>query len=1170
MMKKSRSAGILFLALFLLFFRAGESSASKVKLGLYDGDKTGTPQFSSTQSVYPWFADDADKELVHMKLGIKTDTGSVGISSFQVTITFDKDYFEVTDSAGTKISSISGVTPYFPVATGNPCADVLNKVDYTTGTITYVAWVPAQGLCYADGASALTATGTAAAYVMDFYLKPLKGSNGVEKIVKINDASDATFVNDTNDITYDKDNTTFTLLLETNGATGYKFKIKPVPPTLALPTATNTKVTLTWTSNDASGAKYNVYRGGTFGTTEPTSYTLLAAGTALTATTFDDTTIKWDSAGKKYWYKVTVKDTATTAQESCAPSALKECIAAGITDTTVPSVVSYDVSSTVYDKAQIGATLDEPGYIKARYSCPSCVTPVNNSETAYGALNTSNKPSVAIPAFVAADEGKTVTFAVKAKDATGNEIADFTQDKTFAITTCKETAAPPITGNPSTSISCPDSMIVTWDTGAKEGDSTIYYTKQSGLADLKAAFTGGNTSVFKCNDPSLVKSPTMHSMTVPSCGGNPALEAGVTYYYEVCSANCFNENCSSSSNTFKLDISLAVTHTCSAAAASAGSPYLLSETVTGGCSPLTANIFYDTSTATLSTATSTPEPMTLAGSTFSGSVPGSFITADMTSFAYVIYTQDAANQSKLTTPPTGCTVTVSGQQCGTPAATCSAGNATVGSNASVNLNIATGTAPYSCDLYFGASPTAVTTKITSSPKSVSADGAYTETIPSSNFPTAGTYYFSSSCTDSCSAGAKTAASSVCNLTVTAGGGGGGTTFVTVSGTVKASDTNAALSGATVKLYDASTSQQVGVGNSGADFTTGADGLFRFEQVTAKSANPAYNVKATASGYSTKIVDVANALADANVGDIVLDKTTKISGKCTDSKTTNGVQNMTVKVVHSTKGTLFSAVTNATGDYSVEGLESATYSVDVDVSGTKYKKPTTQTVAVPPDGTANFTLEPSPVVSVVIAPSSKSIGFNEQTAFWVDKIITGSGSALPKTPVEWDTSNLSALGDISYSDGNRTILIFKSGSKEGTATVTVTKVGGEDVPANTVDTGTVSVTQTLVVKEILLKSPLAGGSEGTFLQKPLTKEDGYVIIQSDVTHNNVSVTYRIYNLQGKLVRVLNGDPVTQIANWDCTDGSGSQLPNGIYVIQAEAQEGGQSASPGKPKAITCMW
>ena len=127
-----------------------------------------------------------------------------------------------------------------------------------------------------------------------------------------------------------------------------------------------------------------------------------------------------------------------------------------------------------------------------------------------------------------------------------------------------------------------------------------------------------------------------------------------------------------------------------------------------------------------------------------------------------------------------------------------------------------------------------------------------------------------------------------------------------------------------------------------------------------------------------------------------------------------------------------------------------------------------------------------------------------------------------------------------------------------------------MPANTVSTGTVSVTPELVVREIKLESPLSGGSQGSVMKKPLTKDDGYVIIQSDVSHNNVSVTYRIYNLQGKLIKVLNGDPVTQKANWDCTDQNGTRLPNGIYIIQVEAQEGGKSATPAKPKAMTCMW
>ncbi len=1173
MMKLKQFAVIFFLVALFLFCSSGHSFASKIKLGLYNGDGTGTPQFSSTQTVAPWFADTPAKELVHMKLGIKTDTGSVTISSFQVTMTFDKDYFEVTDANGVKINSITGFSPYFPVATGNPCVDVLNSVDYTTGTITYVAWVPAQGLCYADGAAALTATSSAPAFVMDFYLKPLKGSNGVKKAVKINDASDSTFVNDSNDITYSKDDATYTLLLETNhGTTGYQFTIKPIPPTLAAPAATNTKVTLTWTSNDTTGAKYNVYRAQTTtsGAAEPTSYTLLTAGTGLTVLTFDDTTIKWDSQFKKYWYKVSVKDTATPSPiESCAPTALKECVAQGIVDTVVPTIQSFDATSTVFDKAQITATLDEPGAIKANYSCPSCVTPVNNQETAYGALNTSGKPTVALPAFAAADEGKTVTFKIKAKDAAGNETAAFSAEKTFAITTCKETSPPAITGAPTSSISCPSDVVVSWDTGANASDSTIYYTNTSGFSDLKTEFGKGTAGVFKCNDPAYVKSPTMHILSVPSCGGNPALSAGVPYFYQVCSSNCFGENCSVSSNPFTLNTALNVTHTCATANATPGQAYPLTETFTGGCAPVTANIYYDTSTATLSTATSTAVPMTLSGSSFSESVPSTFITSALASFAYFIVTQDSTGQS-VTKAPAGCTVNVSSvSTCGTLTASCTAASAVKATNATVNLTISGGSKPYSCDLYFGTTNTNVNQKVNTSSQSVNSDpGSYMDTIPAAQIPTPGTYFFKNSCKDSCAQGAQTAESTVCNLTVS----DVAATVSTVSGTIKASDTQAALSGATVKLFDSQTSQQVGVGNTGSDFTTGADGTYRFEQVTVKLGN-AYHVTATATGYGTKSSsDFAVPVGGANV-DITLDKTTKISGKCTDSKTSTGVPSMKVKAVNSTTGLPSTAVTSATGDYSIESLTSGTYTLDVDVTGTRYKKPATQNITVPPDGTANFTLEPSPIVSVVIAPSTRSMGFGEQTAFWVDKVLTGSGSSLPKAPVEWDTTGLAALGDVSYSDGNKSILIFKSASKEGTATVTVTKVGGETVPANSVTTGTLSVTQSLVVREIKLFSPTLSGTSTaptSFMRKPLTKEDGFVIIQSDVTHNNVSVTYRIYSLQGKLVKVLNADPVNQQANWDCTDQNGAQLPNGIYIIQAEAREGGQSALPGKPKAMTCMW
>lgn len=1168
----------VLLGILFLLCGARESFAVKLKLGLYDGDKTTTTQFSATQSTYPWFTETTAKELVHMKLGIKTDTGSVGISSFQVTITFDKDYFEVADSNGTKVTSITGISPYFAVATGNPCVDVLNTVDYTTGTIKFVAWVPAQGLCYASGASALTASSSAPAMVMDFYLKPLKGSNGVEKPIKIDDTSDNTFVNDTNDVTYSKDDSS--LLLETNhGTTGYKFKIKPLPPTLAAPVATNTKITLTWTGNDATATKYNVYRGKTTtsGAAEPTSFTKLTTQD-LTVLTYDDSTIKWDGQFTKYWYKVVAKDTAATAQESCASPSYAQCAAKSVTDLNVPVVASFDASSTVFDKAQVSATLDEPGYIKANYSCPTCATPVNNQDTAYGSFSNAGKPAAALPAFASADEGKTVTFKVKAKDAAGNEMTDYTAEKTFTITTCKETAKPTLT-TPASSISCPSSVVVTWDTGANASDSTIYYSKTQ-FADLKAEFVKGTSGVFKCNDPSLVKSPTNHSLSVPECGGNPALDAGIDYFYQICSANCFDENCSASTNKFKLDVALNVTHACSTIDANSGQAFNLSATYTGGCAPVNASVkFADTADNVV--ANPQIEPMTDASGTFTGSVPSTFIQDPLTEFKYFIYVEDAAGTKAV--KPTGadtngtaaCTVKVkTGTLCGTPAASCTNTSVPVGQAATVNLSITSGTAPYTCDLYFGASSSSVTEKINSAAKSVSADGSYQETIPAAKTATAGTYFFKSSCTDSCTdGGPKTAESSPCQLTV-----GGEIELSTVSGSVKAGDTNAAFEGATVKLIDTTTSNSTGVCDDadgiGADCTTGADGAFRFKEVQTTSTSGKYRVTVTATGYSSKLVDVPPVTtAGVSVGEIILDKTTKITGKCTDSKTNSGISGLKVKVVHGTTGAKSEVATDANGDFSVENLTTGTYSVDVDVAGTKYKKPATQNITVPPDGLANFSLEPSPVTTVAIAPATKSIGFNEQAAFYVDKVLTGSGASLPKTPVEWDISNISALGTVSYSDGNKTILLFKSSTTEGSGVLTVTKVGGEDVPAGSVSTATITITPTLAVKEIKLLMPVTSGTNITAsntMKKPISKDVGYVIIQSEVTQSNVSVVYKIYNMQGRLMKVLNADPVTQQANWDCTDANGARLPNGIYIVQAEASGGGQNAHAGKPKTIGCLW
>lgn len=1177
-----RLPGLLVFLFLLCFARESFAAPTKVKLGLYDGDKTSPTQFTSTaQTVSPWFAETAAKELVHVKLGIKTDKDTLNVQSFQVTITFDKDYFEVTDANGTKVNSITGVSPYFPVATGNPCVDVVNTVDYALGKITYVAWVPAQGLCYASGASALTASSSVPAMVMDFYLKPLKGTNGAEKNIKIDDASESSFVNDTNDVTYSKDDGS--LLLESNhGTTGYKFKIRPIPPSLAVPVATNTKVTLNWTGNDTTATKYNVYRGKTTtsGAAEPTSFTKQTT-TDLTATTYEDTTISWDGQFTKYWYKVVAKDAPTTgtAVESCTstPSPpYSQCVTQGVVDTLDPTLQTFDVSSTVFSQVKITATLDEPSFIKAMYSCGACQTPVTNKETAYQpattpsksptvALSTSGDPKLPTTDFVAADEGKTVTYKIKAKDAAGHELAGFSAEKSFTITTCTETSAPPIDLPITAAVSCPDKMDISWKTGGSSSDSTVYYSKDANIPSLKDAFAT-NANVYKCTDPLNTKD---HKVTVnTSCTNKDgtsaaSLQTGLTYFYQVCSSNCFGENCSNSSNTFTFNVAMTLTHACPTAPTIKDTAFSLpATTLSGGCSP-TATVFYAADQTALKDSPKTLLMDSAGGSSYAADIPGSDVVPP--EFYYYIKAEDATQTS--VSPPLAntdatkaCKVSVVEiTSCPTMTLSCNDKTVKVGQDAVVNFTLSGGTADYQCDLYFGTVKTVVTEKLNT--KTVTS--SYTDTISASKTPEAKDYFFKGECTDACTPTAVKATSSVCTLTVQTET----VTTATVKGTVKASDTSLPLEGATVKLKNASSDNDV------ASTTTGADGTFSFAGITATTGSPAYRIVVTASGYSTSTLNVNTVSApETNVGEIILAKTTKIAGKCTNSKTGAPISGLIVKITSTITGQSFAVQTNTLGEYSQEDLQAGTYSVEVDVKGTAYRTPDKQTVTVPPDGLADFSLDPSPVVTVTIKPSSKFMGFNEKTSFELEDVLTASGAALPKTPVEWDISNLTSLGTISYSDGNKTILLFTSGTKEGSAVITVTKVAGEDVPAGAVSTALLTVTKTLAVKEIKLLMPVIGGkiTDDIPMKKPISKDVGYVIIQSEVTLSNVSVLYKIYNMQGRLMKILSADPQTLEARWDCMDESNARVPNGIYIIQAEASGGGQTAHPVKPKAVGCLW
>src|SRR6266404_2664875 len=192
-----------------------------------------------------------------------------------------------------------------------------------------------------------------------------------------------------------------------------------------------------------------------------------------------------------------------------------------------------------------------------------------------------------------------------------------------------------------------------------------------------------------------------------------------------------------------------------------------------------------------------------------------------------------------------------------------------------------------------------------------------------------------------------------------GGASNGATFTVlftggIAGTITRASDSTAVSGASIEAL------QSGVVKASA--SSAANGGYSLSGVVAGT----YDVRISASGYVTKLrIGIAVAGNGTATVDVALYKPGTISGKVTQLDGTTPIVGAGVEVSQGTT-TTGTSTTNATGDYSIGGLNPGTYTVQASAIG--YKTQNLAGVAVSEDTTttSNFSLE--------VAPASAGVSY----------------------------------------------------------------------------------------------------------------------------------------------------------------------------------------------------
>ena len=185
-----------------------------------------------------------------------------------------------------------------------------------------------------------------------------------------------------------------------------------------------------------------------------------------------------------------------------------------------------------------------------------------------------------------------------------------------------------------------------------------------------------------------------------------------------------------------------------------------------------------------------------------------------------------------------------------------------------------------------------------------------------------------------------------------GGASNGVTFTVllnggIAGTITRVSDSTAISGALIEAL------QSGVVKASA--SSAANGSYSISGVVAGT----YDLRISANGYVTKLrIGIAVAGNGTATVDVALSKPGTISGKVTQLDGTTAIVGAGVEVSQGTT-TTGTSTTNATGDYSIGGLNPGTYTVQASAIGYKTQNLAGVTVSEDSTTTSTFSLEVAP-------------------------------------------------------------------------------------------------------------------------------------------------------------------------------------------------------------------